>query len=161
MFSRSLVASLAALVLANAVSAQSCARTYTVQAGDICDGISAAQNVSTYQLATVNPGIDARCDDLTPGEQLCLGYVGSDCTTTHVVTAGESCDGLASVYSMNTTVLMDNNPQVDADCANLYTGEVLCVAANGTTVPSASASSAAASATETGDDGDLPYCDEL
>ncbi|KAH9912227.1 uncharacterized protein B0H18DRAFT_1055133 [Fomitopsis serialis] len=165
MFSRSLVASLAALVLANAASAQSCARTYTVKAGDICDSISAAQNVSTYQLATVNPDIDTRCDDLTPGEQLCLGYVGSDCTTTHVVTADESCDGLAALYTMNTTVLMDNNPQIDADCANMYTGEVLCVATGALTVPSATAaaSSAAASATDTGDDddGDIPFCDEL
>ncbi|KAG0691685.1 hypothetical protein DFH29DRAFT_1084197 [Suillus ampliporus] len=29
----------------------------TVEAGDTCDGISAAHNVSTYQLAAVNSGI--------------------------------------------------------------------------------------------------------
>ena len=29
------------------VSAQDCTRTYTVQSGDICDNISAANNVST------------------------------------------------------------------------------------------------------------------
>ena len=30
------------------VNAQDCARNYTVQPGDVCDKISAAQNVSTY-----------------------------------------------------------------------------------------------------------------
>lgn len=78
----------------------------------------------SYQLAAVNPGIDARCDNLTPGEVLCLGYVGSDCTTTHVVTADQTCDGVAQTYSMNTTVLYQNNPQLDVDCNNMYIGEV-------------------------------------
>jgi len=41
---------------------QQCTRTYTVQAGDICDGISAAQHVSTCVLsliirAFVNPSV--------------------------------------------------------------------------------------------------------
>ena len=74
------------------VNAQACARNYTVQPGDICDKISAAQNVSTYvdhfypfscyffffvnsdllcrfQLASVNNGtIDPACDNLRVGE---------------------------------------------------------------------------------------------
>ncbi|KAH9829040.1 uncharacterized protein C8Q71DRAFT_791922 [Rhodofomes roseus] len=167
MFSRPVVLALA-LLAANAVSAQTCARNYTVVAGDICDSISAAQNVSTYQLADVNPGIDPRCDDLTPGETLCLGYVGSDCTTTHVVSADETCEGVAATYSMNTTLLLQGNPQVNADCQNLYTGEVLCVAPDGTASASSAAASPTASGTgalSTGDDGDddddIPFCDEL
>jgi hypothetical protein len=49
-----------------------CTRTYTVVAGDICDGISRAMNVSTYQLAAVNSDIiDAQCGNLQIGEQLC------------------------------------------------------------------------------------------
>jgi hypothetical protein len=41
---------------------QQCTRTYTVQAGDICDGISAAQHVSTcvHNLiirASLNPSV--------------------------------------------------------------------------------------------------------
>ncbi|KAF8878010.1 hypothetical protein CPB84DRAFT_1852478 [Gymnopilus junonius] len=47
-----------------------CSRTYTVQSGDFCDKISASQNVSTYQLATVNSGIiDPLCDNLFVGEE--------------------------------------------------------------------------------------------
>lgn len=45
-----------------------CNRSYTVQAGDFCDGISAAQNVSTYQLATVNPVINPTCTNLFVGQ---------------------------------------------------------------------------------------------
>lgn len=78
----------------------------------------------SYQLAEVNPGIDTRCDNLEPGEVLCLGYVGSDCTTTYVVVANATCDDVAQTYSMNTTVLYQNNPQLDADCNNMYIGEV-------------------------------------
>jgi hypothetical protein len=41
---------------------QQCTRTYTVKEGDICDGISAAQNVSTCVLnlifrASANPSV--------------------------------------------------------------------------------------------------------
>ena len=68
------------------VNAQACARNYTVQPGDFCDAISAAQNVSTYvnhfhtffcetdllcrfQLASVNKAtIDPACDNLRVGE---------------------------------------------------------------------------------------------
>jgi hypothetical protein len=64
-----------------------CDRNVTVQAGDTCDAISAANSVSTYvssschqftcssyvwhryQLATVNSGIiDSACDNLYIGE---------------------------------------------------------------------------------------------
>ena len=46
-----------------------CDRNYTVVAGDFCDGISAKENVSTYQLATVNADkIDVACDNLALGE---------------------------------------------------------------------------------------------
>lgn len=38
-----------------AAAAASCSRSYTIQDGDICDSISAANNASTYQLAALNP----------------------------------------------------------------------------------------------------------
>lgn len=129
MFAPNAAAALLALpFLAHAAYAQTCARSYTVQEGDICNSISAAHNVSTYQLAAVNAAINADCSNLTPGETLCLGYAGSDCTTTYVVALGDDCDSVAQAHSLNTTVLYENNPQIDASCENLYVGEVLCVA---------------------------------
>ncbi|KAJ3997124.1 hypothetical protein F5050DRAFT_1754374 [Lentinula boryana] len=122
-------------------SAQSCTRSYTVQDGDICDSISAAQNVSTYQLAAVNSGvIDSTCSNLQPGSSLCLGYEGEDCTTTYTVAAQDTCDTISATYGINSTLLYGNNPQIDSACDNIYVGEVLCVASTIAAPPVGSAS---------------------
>ncbi|KAI0724351.1 hypothetical protein C8T65DRAFT_563357 [Cerioporus squamosus] len=172
--------------LSTAAFAASCTRTYTVKEGDWCDTISAANNVSTYQLSAVNPGIDAVCHNLEVGSTLCLGTEGEDCNTTHVVAAGEDCDGIQSVYGINSTLLFTNNPQLHADCSNLYSGEVVCVAksalvaaapdatsviattaAPSTTFAAATTSSAAPATTsaadedDSDDDDEIPFCDEL
>ena len=77
-----------------AAFAASCTRTYTIKEGDWCDTISAAHNVSTYQLSAVNSGIDAVCHNLEVGSTLCLDTEDEDCTTTHVVESGDSCQDL-------------------------------------------------------------------
>ncbi|OBZ77203.1 hypothetical protein A0H81_01620 [Grifola frondosa] len=130
MFARfQLTAVILAAVLV-AVNAQAdCARNYTVSLGDTCDGISAAQNVSTYQLATVNAAvIDAACDNLFVGEDLCLGITGQDCTVVHVVQSGDFCASIAEAADIDLSTLLANNPNVDTDCTNIYLGEVLCTA---------------------------------
>jgi LysM repeat protein len=135
MFAKALAILLAVPFVAQFASAQQCTRQYTVQQGDICDSISAAQNVSTYQLAVVNEGIiDVACDNLMPGETICLGFSGEDCSTTYVVDFNDTCDQVASAYGINTTTLYYNNPQLNADCTNLYVGEVVCVS-SGVSVP--------------------------
>lgn len=48
-------------LLTLAVSAQTCSRQYTVKAGDICDSISAQQNVSTYVFATFSLLLPRSC----------------------------------------------------------------------------------------------------
>ncbi|KAH9890901.1 hypothetical protein C8Q73DRAFT_746987 [Cubamyces lactineus] len=137
MFARSVVAAFVAVpFIAQVAFAGACTRTYTVQEGDWCDTISAAQKVSTYQLAIVNAGsIDSGCDNLQPGQVLCLGTEGEDCSTTHVVQTDDTCDGITANYNINATMLYANNPQIDSECGNLYIGEVLCVA-NSVAVPS-------------------------
>lgn len=79
-----------------------------------------------FQLWAVNyPNIDANCDNLTPGTTICLGWPGVDCTTNYVVQLGDTCDGVASQWGINTTILYANNPQLDQNyCDNLYVGEV-------------------------------------
>ncbi|KAI0319056.1 hypothetical protein OF83DRAFT_1282231 [Amylostereum chailletii] len=106
-----------------------CTRTYTVRLGDTCDDISAAQNVSTYQLATVNSDkINAGCTNLALGEPLCLGLVGEDCTTTYVVQSGDFCAAIADAAGIDLSTLLANNPNVGSDCTLLYPGEVVCTA---------------------------------
>jgi len=144
--------------------ATSCTRTYTVNTGDICDGISGSNNVSTYQLAALNPGINSNCTNLQPGQSLCLGSPGEDCTNTYTVKPNDDCYGVAAAYNINTTILSLNNPQLDAGCDNLYIGEVLCVAGtvivppspSGSYIPATAIPSTALPARPTGnsDDGD-------
>ncbi|KAI0056137.1 hypothetical protein BV25DRAFT_1814505, partial [Artomyces pyxidatus] len=148
--------------------AATCTRSYTVKEGDICDEISAANNVSTYQLAVVNPSINSDCSNLVPGSSLCLGYANEDCADTYVVQPDDTCEDLTSSHGLNSTVLYLNNPQLDSACDNLYIGEVICTAktvqvpaapANGI-IPGTSIPATAYPASPT--DGDqLPWCDEI
>ncbi|KAF8237457.1 hypothetical protein L208DRAFT_1247667 [Tricholoma matsutake] len=153
--------------------AATCTRSYTVKPGDICDGISAANHVSTYQLAAINPSINPTCSNLMPGSTLCLGYSGEDCTATHVVASDDTCDFITSMHKLNSTILYMNNPQINQACTNIYIGEVLCVASQvqvpsapaggylpGSAIPSTAlpAHTAASSSASSADD-DLPYCD--
>ncbi|KAG8911284.1 hypothetical protein FRC00_006768, partial [Tulasnella sp. 408] len=126
-----MLAPVVALVLAGFVAAEStipgCAREYTVQEGDYCDKISAAHNVSSYQLAVSNyQTINDGCTNLVPGQVICLGLTGADCAETYSVQSGDYCDLIASNHGVNSTLLMANNPQIDDNCWNLYVGEVLC-----------------------------------
>ncbi|KAF8623764.1 hypothetical protein AX15_006206 [Amanita polypyramis BW_CC] len=116
-------------VFVQAVFASKCTRTYVVKENDICDSISKENNASTYQLAVVNHGvIDAACTKLVPGQQICLGRAGEDCTTTYVVNDGDTCDDIQAKSGVNATLLYSNNPQINEGCTNIYIGEVLCVA---------------------------------
>jgi len=181
MFSQVIAVALCALLAQPAMA--KCSRSYTVQAGDFCDKISAAQHVSTYQLAVNNiKKINTGCTNLVPGESLCLAKGGKDCTTTYVVVAGDTCDNIASTAGINTTMLAANNPQINADCTDIYPGEVLCTAntamapavpagVKSVPIPSPSPSASAAPASDHGalssgtngdnSDENLPFCDEL
>ncbi|KAJ7595836.1 hypothetical protein C8J56DRAFT_390590 [Mycena floridula] len=180
-----LSSSLVVLSALLSVSAGACVRNYTIQAGDICNSIGAANNVSTYQLQTINyPKVDSACSNLVIGDNICLGYQGEDCSTTYVVGADDTCEVIANNHRLNTTILFLNNPQIHTSCDNIYTGEVLCVSStvqappssgvdfdsDSDSAPSASSTAQAVSATsdtsDSGDDGDdddddLPFCDEL
>jgi len=129
-FSKQLLSLATISALLSLVSAQAragCSRNGTVQIGDSCDAFSARDSVSTFQLANANKnGIDAACDNLSPGESLCLGLVGQDCSTVAVVQAGDSCGGIAGTAGIPMTTLLANNPNVQSDCSNIYPGEVLC-----------------------------------
>ncbi|KIP07340.1 hypothetical protein PHLGIDRAFT_424268 [Phlebiopsis gigantea 11061_1 CR5-6] len=104
-----------------------CARNYTVRLGDTCDEISANLHSSTYQLSHVNTNIDAACDNLAEGEPLCLGITGQDCTDTYVVQSGDNCIAIAQSEGTTDALILQNNPNVDSLCSNIYAGEVLCV----------------------------------
>lgn len=163
-----------ALLLISPVLAENanCTRTYTIVAGDICDGISRAMNVSTYQLAAVNSDIiDAECGNLQIGGQLCLGTPGEDCTEIHFVQDNDLCTSIGTQYGLNSTILMQNNPNIDEACDNLYTGMALCVAQTVIAPPipagffnhnnTGSTDWVPVSPGDDGYDDDLPFCDDV
>ncbi|TFK33715.1 hypothetical protein BDQ12DRAFT_690789 [Crucibulum laeve] len=109
--------------------ASNCTRTYTVQAGDVCDLISAAQGVSTFQLATVNAGvINSDCTNLFVDEVICLATDSQDCSPVHTVATGDTCFDIAVAAGITIPDVVAQNPNVTPDC-NIYPGEVLCVKA--------------------------------
>ncbi|KAG8990271.1 hypothetical protein FRB94_013502 [Tulasnella sp. JGI-2019a] len=123
------VLTLALLSVSVAAGAADCSRTYTVQTGDWCDTISAAHQSSTYQLAYANQDtINDCCTNLQVGQTICLApKTGPDCTSIHVVSDEDTCESISTSTGTNTTMLIANNPQLDAGCS-LYPGQVLCVA---------------------------------
>ena len=56
---------------------------------------------------------------------LCLGLVGHDCKTIHVVQNGDSCPTIAFKAKITVGELLIDNPNVDANCANINVGEVI------------------------------------
>ncbi|KXN82893.1 hypothetical protein AN958_01962 [Leucoagaricus sp. SymC.cos] len=115
-------------ILASTAIAQvpnNCSRTYKVVLGDTCDKISAAQNVSTFQLAHVNADtINPDCSNLVSGETICLGIEGQDCDNTHTIVSGDSCSDISVAANIDLSTLLANNPNVDSTCSNIYPDEV-------------------------------------
>ncbi|KAG5636607.1 hypothetical protein H0H81_007432 [Sphagnurus paluster] len=44
--------------------------------------------------------------------------------TAYTVQAGDTCAGIFSEFSLTLDELITNNPNVNADCTNVYVGEV-------------------------------------
>jgi len=74
-----------------------------------------------------NPEVNDACDNLVPDTEICLGESGMDCTKVYTVVAGDTCEWIQEMYGMTEDVLYGNNPQINAECTNIYIGEVLCV----------------------------------
>ncbi|KAF6817201.1 LysM domain-containing protein, partial [Colletotrichum plurivorum] len=101
-----------------------CATTYRVREGDTCDSIAAAQEVPSRDLAEANEDIDARCDGLEAGRDLCLP---AKCKV-HPLTPGDSCESLLETYGAGRESLAAWNPKlyIQCDSLNATTGYI-CV----------------------------------
>ncbi|KAF9002289.1 hypothetical protein BDQ17DRAFT_1542372 [Cyathus striatus] len=120
--------SLAAFALTSvflATAQHQCLETYTVVAGDTCDLISQKEHVSSYQLTSINYAtINSDCSNLFVGEVLCLATQEENCPDVSVVHSGDSCNNIAYNSGISVTLLIENNPNVNADCTNLHPGEL-------------------------------------
>lgn len=109
-----------------------CNEKYTVQRGDTCNSIAAAEGVPTNQIICQNPAINAACTNLAIDESICLGHKGNDCRNVYTVRPGDTCVGIASKHDISLKIFLDNNCYEgggpNQNCTNIYPGEVLCVA---------------------------------
>lgn len=103
----------------------SCVVTYKTQAGNTCNSIALARNVSSYAVYGSNGIKD--CANLLAGTQLCLL---GQCKC-YQVQIGDSCSGILSANNLVLDAAIFNayNPNIDAICSNLdaLIGEYICL----------------------------------
>jgi hypothetical protein len=89
----------------------------------------------------------------------------------HFVNDNDTCSSIQTQYGLNSTILTQNNPNVDDGCDNLYPGLALCVAQTviAPPIPAGFFNSTGTGSVQwvpvsPGDDGyddDLPLCDDV
>ncbi|KAF5388825.1 hypothetical protein D9757_005625 [Collybiopsis confluens] len=114
--------------------ASPCQTNYSVVAGDTCNSIAAKFSVTTPALEATNPTIDVNCDNLFIGEKLCIPATSPPpppppptCASNYTVKSGDVCISIANQFKITSAQLENANPSIDAACANLQIGEVLCI----------------------------------
>ncbi|TFK95671.1 hypothetical protein BDV98DRAFT_577369 [Pterulicium gracile] len=53
------------------------------------------------------------------------------CARTYTVVSGDNCNAISAVQKVPTYQLALNNPRINANCSNIYAGQVLCLAQTG------------------------------
>ncbi|KAK7996720.1 alpha-alpha-trehalose-phosphate synthase subunit [Apiospora arundinis] len=104
---------------------------YVTKAGDTCDSVAQAHNVSSATMFYINPTI-LDCSAIREGTSLCLPL---PCDTVRTVKDGEDCTDIAIEYLLSTVKLIAFNSQLKRDCSNLHGadpswGSTLCPASN-------------------------------
>ncbi|KAK6827548.1 hypothetical protein PG987_010889 [Apiospora arundinis] len=105
---------------------------YVTKAGDTCDSVAQAHNVSSATMFYINPNI-LDCSAIREGTSLCLPL---PCDTVRTVKDGEDCTDIAIEYLLSTVKLIAFNSQLKRDCSNLHGadpswGSTLCVSTPG------------------------------
>ncbi|KAG9099051.1 hypothetical protein FS749_002248 [Ceratobasidium sp. UAMH 11750] len=124
-------------------------KTYLVVSGDTCTSIPQKNNISSYQLTKLSPSLN--CNALSIGQSLCIIDSTYHCQPVYTVKSGNSCFNIASTNGIDTTQLINNNPQLGSSCA-IPPGQNLCIAKPSTTTTkpaTTTASSAAGTSTFT------------
>ncbi|GAW21816.1 hypothetical protein ANO14919_113410 [Xylariales sp. No.14919] len=111
-----------------------CATPYTVQAGDTCNSISLALNVSTYSLVNAG-GLLPDCSNLVSNISLCLP---SPCSL-YMVQKNDTCTSILSTSGLGVSAaqFLAWNPNINGLCGNLYDlrDTQLCISPPGGNLP--------------------------
>jgi hypothetical protein len=109
---------------------------YTVSAGDTCDSIASAKNVSSAALYLGNPDGILNCSKIEAGTALCLPF---PCGVTHTLVAGDTCSSIQQLafnltgWPLSNGDLRKYNPWINDACDNLHVasdaafGHVVCM----------------------------------
>ncbi|KAJ3768564.1 hypothetical protein FB446DRAFT_694837 [Lentinula raphanica] len=124
-----LVAAFGAIMGAHVLAQTSCQATYTVVQNDNCVAIAAEFNVTYAALVAANPAVDANCDNLFIGQQLCIPAPPAECQAEYTVKSGDVCISIANMFNITAAQLEAANTDIDPLCDNLQPGEVLCIPA--------------------------------
>lgn len=110
----------------------SCTPTYAVVIGDTCVKIGSFYGVSSTVIISDNPGLD--CTNLQLGQIICVPVASPititaspQCTSSHTVQSSDGCSMIGTLFGVPRSVIIANNPNVDAACDNIFPGQVLCV----------------------------------
>ncbi|KAL0064858.1 Chitinase 2 [Marasmius tenuissimus] len=127
------------VVVAQALVARgpTCTQQYTVQSGDSCNAIENYFKLAPGTVRSLNSLVNAQCTNLYPGQSLCLstsssnpsGGGGASCSQSYTVQSGDSCSKIENRFGLNAGSVVQSNPSVNAQCTNLYPGQVLCLVA--------------------------------
>ena len=111
---------------ASSTSTAACSSPYTVQAGDSCDSIASARNVSTYAVLSAG-GFNPACNNLVSESSLCLP---GQCILYRVIET-DTCASIVSALGngITGTNLLAWNPNINPLCGNIYSliGTQICV----------------------------------
>lgn len=110
-------------------------RTYTVQPGDTCVEIAQSLGVTVEALRSANPGIDAGCTNLQPGQELVVpGTSGAASRATptpapstgggrtYTIQPGDTCYDIAQRYGVDLQALISLN---GLNCQALQPGHTI------------------------------------
>ncbi|KAG5637273.1 hypothetical protein H0H81_005167 [Sphagnurus paluster] len=119
-----------------------CTRKTTVLVGDDCDTISArAVSMHTHVAPQLNPTINAACTNLIGGTAICTDSALNNCGSVYAVKGTEGgCAGIATALKITLAQLLSLNPNVNAQCTNIYVGEMLCTSQRAAGTPSTACS---------------------
>ncbi|KAI0329335.1 hypothetical protein GY45DRAFT_1325107 [Cubamyces sp. BRFM 1775] len=120
LFHSVLAAVILAIVIPSDVNAQQpkCNRFHRVGEGEICDDIAEKTSTPTLQILNANIGvIDPACENLEIGMEICLGFVGQDCSVVHVVQNNDTCDKIADDAGTSVGIIIANNAGINSDCS--------------------------------------------
>ncbi|CAN9459516.1 unnamed protein product [Alternaria sp. RS040] len=109
-------------------------KRYTTREGDTCDSIAKTNSVPGASLYIGNQDLIKDCAKVTPGISVCMPLT----CVTYLVQAQETCFSIERSLGLESGMVRQFNPWLDAGCTNLHTstdfyGKTICVSPQGGT----------------------------